>query len=146
MLWHASLNSLVILLGLLEGCGWALMYIPLAYTNTYSCRETYRAFPGIISSILRLWILVNHFKFGCKGTECLKPLLCFLWEGPLCLHWVEDGVLNKVCYISSHDCMAYFFLRGFSAYAWKVILPTTGMSYLGIKRKHTTEAQLAAEH
>lgn len=80
-LWHIGLNSLVILLRILEGYAWAWMYIPLEHTNIYLCGKTYHCFPGIGSSIAGLWVLVNHFKCGCEGAECLKTLVTFPLRG-----------------------------------------------------------------
>lgn len=74
-------GQLALTFGAIRGVCWAWMYIPLEHTNTYLHGETYHCFPGISSSILRLWILVNCFKFGCKGAECLKTLVIFPLRG-----------------------------------------------------------------
>ena len=71
----------MLLLRLPEWCAWAWVYVSLEHTNTYSHGEMYHCFPGVGSSILRLWILVNIFKFGCKGAECLKTLVMFPLRG-----------------------------------------------------------------
>lgn len=49
--------------------------------RTYSRGEMYCCFPGVSSSTLRLWILVNRIKVGCEGAECFKTLVKFPLRG-----------------------------------------------------------------
>lgn len=49
--------------------------------GAHSCGEMYRCFLGISSSILRLQIIVNRFRFGCEAADCLKTLVRFPLRG-----------------------------------------------------------------